>query len=1391
VTSRIDITVPATLSVLAGAASPSSLAELPPGLSLSEVGGSGTLSVMVQAGDSVAQLGASGAGVSGAGDLLTLSGSLLDINTALASLTLTEPVGTTGDVLTITAVDGALSAASAFAVDVISPIGPAFVAPPSLVTLVAGSLASVPGLFISDPIAQGLAQMGLGGEETLSLTLSVAQGVLLLPGMDGLYGVAATGLGSGQIELSFTANQIAQVNALLSSLAFAGASSWGENLDYELWNLTGPAPRSVTSGNMFLYFPTTHAVTGTLLAGAETLVQGAISVSGTADFTGQVAVLGPIDGAIMLDAGAELQVPETGVSLTGISDLLGQLGAASLVEAGRMITALAPDIAGLVQVGANAVIEFENGFTAGGTIGTDYAPVLSLGAGAVLEGAGTLVAGYFSESGLITGPGTILALGGETLSLDAGEITGGAVLAVAGGAAMELGPVDQLYGIFADTPLTIASSVTLSFLTPGAQALGGGYASTLGGGGGAFVISGPQAYGGTITGFEAGDELIFPGLTGVSVYNPTSSGFDVAGVDQSGSTQSFSFVAAIPTGLAVASGFDVGGDAVVYLRPAAATLVSGAALAASAGSAQLLAGLELELATGTTRALSLTLSAQFGSLSLGGTSFAPVLTLGGANLAALNAELADVYYLGSGIADNLTLAATSGVPGGLSETLLIGAGGSGMVSADAGGPFTSAETVDFANNAAIGQVTAPLDVGGLLVSKLVDFEGQVNAVALTGTALIVDDQGTALFGAASHGLLTGNVTLGDALGAGTLDVLGSNVSITGNLVMGASAGTSGAEAFIAGTAQIGGTIVLGLGASSSLHVSGSLGAAALTMAGRSTLWAFADAELSLGTVENGGTIWLADHETGSFASYQGGGSLVVGGQADVSVGSVLSLTGGLLEVGAGATLMAANLAQSGGTIRDSGLIAAGASASLGAVSLSGGTLSGGGLTDGGQVSGYGLIEAKHLTLTGGAEAVGGRLVLGGAVSDAGVLTVAATGTLELTGTASGAGGVSFTGGNALLVLDDPFDATLPVSGMGGGDGIDLMGVAPGAVRVAGGTVEIDGLPGFALSASGSITILSDNAGGALLTVNGQMPCFARGTSILTPHGYRPVEEFRPGDPVITAFGQSRPVRWVGWRTLDLAEARGNEAYPILISAHAFGPGRPGRPLRLSPNHCVYSEGVLIPVTQLVNGATIKRERSAKAATYFHLELDRHDILLADGLPCESYFDDGNRAQLYTEVGRRSPAFKPFAPVVTKGLRLIRARRALGVEAEALGFTRTYQPHVKAFADGMTALPDITQAAGRRLARFSFPRPVRRLTLLSTTAAPAETEPESDDWRDLGICLAPMPGVRLGAGWHHASAGDEGAWMGTRAELAFTQARADITLTLAAIAQSWARFGDHY
>ncbi|HEX5325690.1 MAG TPA: Hint domain-containing protein, partial [Acetobacteraceae bacterium] len=166
------------------------------------------------------------------------------------------------------------------------------------------------------------------------------------------------------------------------------------------------------------------------------------------------------------------------------------------------------------------------------------------------------------------------------------------------------------------------------------------------------------------------------------------------------------------------------------------------------------------------------------------------------------------------------------------------------------------------------------------------------------------------------------------------------------------------------------------------------------------------------------------------------------------------------------------------------------------------------------------------------------------------------------------------------------------------------------------------------------------------TISGnEIACFAAGTGIATPSGPVPVERLNEGDLVLTLDGAAVAVRWIGHRHVDVRRHPAPEkVQPVRIAAHAFARNRPARDLLLSPDHAVFVDGMLIPVRYLINGRSIARQ-DVDAVQYFHVELDRHDVLLAEGLPTESYLDTDDRAAfanaprvtaLHPDWGRREP-----------------------------------------------------------------------------------------------------------------------------------------------------------
>ncbi|MGX9935271.1 Hint domain-containing protein [Advenella kashmirensis] len=141
-------------------------------------------------------------------------------------------------------------------------------------------------------------------------------------------------------------------------------------------------------------------------------------------------------------------------------------------------------------------------------------------------------------------------------------------------------------------------------------------------------------------------------------------------------------------------------------------------------------------------------------------------------------------------------------------------------------------------------------------------------------------------------------------------------------------------------------------------------------------------------------------------------------------------------------------------------------------------------------------------------------------------------------------------------------------------------------------------------------------------------CFLKGTHIATPEGEKTVESLVAGDKVITASGGVATVKWLGHRTLYKNRIPAKDAvraFPILIKKDAIANNVPHADLIVSPGHHLEFNGALVPAMMLVNGQTIVQQFERRSFEYFHVELEQFDIILAEGVPAESYVDMGNRA----------------------------------------------------------------------------------------------------------------------------------------------------------------------
>ena len=325
----------------------------------------------------------------------------------------------------------------------------------------------------------------------------------------------------------------------------------------------------------------------------------------------------------------------------------------------------------------------------------------------------------------------------------------------------------------------------------------------------------------------------------------------------------------------------------------------------------------------------------------------------------------------------------------------------------------------------------------------------------------------------------------------------------------------------------------------------------------------------------------------------------------------------------------------------------------------------------GAISGAGTLLAEG----------GGKLILSGANSFTGGTTINGA-TVEIaSANGAGSGKITLSGGAQTLVLDSAAftsnNFANVIHGFGEDDKIDLAGVsnAVSADLGSGNVLTVTLNDGSKLtlhldpseSFSGEyFHLASDNSGGLYITESSQ-PCYCRGTLVLTDRGEQRVEDLAIGDRLMTVAGEARPVKWIGRRGYSGRFVLGrSDIQPICIKAGALGHATPRRDLWISPHHAMYLEGVLIEAKDLVNGVSIIQPMDATDVEYFHLELDSHDIIVAEGALSESFVDDDSRmmfqnaheyAQLYPAEVAKAAAY--CARRVEDGEELERVRAAIG------------------------------------------------------------------------------------------------------------------------------------
>ena len=476
----------------------------------------------------------------------------------------------------------------------------------------------------------------------------------------------------------------------------------------------------------------------------------------------------------------------------------------------------------------------------------------------------------------------------------------------------------------------------------------------------------------------------------------------------------------------------------------------------------------------------------------------------------------------------------------------------------------------------------------------------------------------------------------DTMSSGAAVLSVTNLITSGETISGVTVGSSslldvGAGGLALSTTVIGGGVEI---VSSGGTVSGTV------VSSGATLDILGGGSAAGTIVESGGTfVVLAGGTATSFVVSSGGeasykqvvsSGVVSSGLVADSVTSIYVLSGSVASgtmVTSGGTEVISSFGQDFGSVVSVGGYELISGSSTDAV-ISGVALIQGGETSGLTIAGSGVVEAE--------DAVLGVSVLSNT-------TITGQGTLSVSDGNDVTGSVVFEGGGTFVISNTemPF-ATL--SNFTSTNSIDLAGVAfssGGSLSFAENSLVIsEGGRSYVLELAGAFRhdiflISADPTGGTLIGVKDPPPCFVAGTLIATPSGQVPVERLSVGDVILTEDGGVEPVIWTGYRRIDCSRhPEPQRLWPVCVHADALAPMRPKRDLFLSPDHAIFSEGVLIPVKYLINGRSVAQFAVA-TVTYVHVELPRHAVIVAEGLPVESYLDTGDRQAFTSTAGPRT------------------------------------------------------------------------------------------------------------------------------------------------------------
>lgn len=329
-----------------------------------------------------------------------------------------------------------------------------------------------------------------------------------------------------------------------------------------------------------------------------------------------------------------------------------------------------------------------------------------------------------------------------------------------------------------------------------------------------------------------------------------------------------------------------------------------------------------------------------------------------------------------------------------------------------------------------------------------------------------------------------------------------------------------------------------------------------------------------------------------------------------------------------------------------------------------------------------------------------------------------------------------TSGNNTITVNANTDVIDGGAGVGTNTVVFQNAYSAYGVAYTGGTITVT------LTATG-ITDTLTHVQALKFTDRTVQACFLRGSLIATPRGEVAIEDLSVGEMIVTESGRVCPIVWIGFGRNVVTPRTRCDVTPVIVRAGALDRNVPHRDLHLTRRHGLRVGNVLVPVEHLINGMSIRWDDAPQVVDYYHIELDAHDILVANGAPAESYREDG-AAYSFQDAGDWPTRLHeaPCLPVIEAGPALEQAWRSVAERAGQVPLCID-----EADAD-LHLLVDNVRIDGH-LGRdgswiFALPTGARIIVIVSNTVIPA-IRAGAEDKRRLGVAVREISLWRAKAG----------------------------------------------